>query len=218
MIYSEEVALKVAEFLLKKNAVKLRPDQPFQWASGWKSPIYCDNRKTLSFPEVRTYIRQQFQKAVEDRFIKPDCIAGVATGGIPHGVLLAQEFGVPFIYVRSAPKGHGMENLIEGEIPVNKNVLVVEDLVSTGGSSLNAVKALRDAGCDVKQMVSVFDYDFESKREQFKKEKCELVSLSDYEHVLRKAIELEYIDEKKLGILQEWRHSPSTWGIETTAS
>lgn len=197
--------------MLKKQAVKLRPSDPFKWASGWNSPIYCDNRKTLSYPELRTYIRQNFVKAAEEHFAPFDAIAGVATGGIAHGVLVAQEFGLPFLYERSSAKGHGMQNLIEGEIPVGRNVLVVEDLVSTGGSSLQAVEALREAGCEVKSMLSVFDYDFQVKSDNFKKAKCELISLTSYEFVLKAALELDYIQEKDLDILQEWRANPDTW-------
>ena len=211
MVYNEETALKVAEFLLKKNAVKLRPTQPFTWASGWKSPIYCDNRKTLSYPEVRTYIRQQFVRLVEEKIGKPDCVAGVATGGIAHGVLLAQELGLPFIYVRSAPKGHGLGNLIEGDVPAGKTVLVVEDLVSTGGSSLTAVQALREAGCVVKHMLAVFDYDFEVKRQRFDAEKCELYSLSNYENIVLKGLELDYVREEDMELLKSWRQSPENW-------
>lgn len=191
--------------------MKLRPSDPFKWASGWNSPIYCDNRKTLSYPELRTYIRQNFVKAAEEHFAPFDAVAGVATGGIAHGALVAQEFGLPFLYVRSSAKGHGMQNLIEGEIPVGRNVLVVEDLVSTGGSSLQAVEALRDAGCEVKSMLSVFDYDFDVKTENFKKAKCELISLTSYEFVLKAALELDYIQEKDLEILKEWRSNPDTW-------
>jgi orotate phosphoribosyltransferase len=212
MIYNEETALKVAEFLLKRGAVKLKPSEPFTWASGWHSPIYCDNRKTLSYPEVRTYIRQQFVKLIEEKIGKPDCIAGVATGGIAHGVLVAQDLGLPFIYVRSAPKGHGLGNLIEGDVPVGQNVLVVEDLVSTGGSSLSAVRALREAGCVVKHMVAVFDYDFEIKRNRFAEEKCELFTLSNYESVLLKGLELDYIREEDVEMLRRWRQQPEVWG------
>jgi orotate phosphoribosyltransferase len=212
MIFDEETAAKVAKFLLQKQAVKLNPDKPFTWASGWKSPIYCDNRKTLSFHNVRTYIRQQFKFLVEDKIGKPDVVAGVATGGIAHGVLLAQELGLPFIYVRSAPKGHGMGNLIEGDVQSGLKILVVEDLVSTGGSSLNAVNALREAGCVVTDMVAVFDYDFNVKRENFKKAKCNLISLTDYEHVINTAIELNYVHENQLELLKEWRNNPEEWG------
>lgn len=197
--------------MLKKQAVKLRPSDPFKWASGWNSPIYCDNRKTLSYPELRTYIRQHLVKAAEEHFAPIDVVAGVATGGIAHGVLVAQELGLPFIYVRSSAKGHGMQNLIEGEIPVGRNVLVVEDLVSTGGSSLQAVEALREAGCEVKYMLSVFDYDFNIKSENFKKAKCELISLTSYEHVLKAALELDYIQENELNVLKEWKENPDTW-------
>lgn len=212
MIFDEETAAKVAKFLLQKQAVKLSPDKPFTWASGWKSPIYCDNRKTLSFHNVRTYIRQQFKVLVEDKIGKPDVVAGVATGGIAHGVLLAQELGLPFIYVRSAPKGHGMGNLIEGDVQSGQKILVVEDLVSTGGSSLNAVNALREAGCVVTDMVAVFDYDFHVKRENFKKAKCNLISLTDYEHIINTAIELNYVHENQLELLKQWRNNPEEWG------
>jgi orotate phosphoribosyltransferase len=212
MIYNEETALKVAEFLLKKKAVKLNLMEPFTWASGWKSPIYCDNRKTLSHPEVRTYIRRQFVKLIEDNIGTVDCIAGVATGGIAHGVLVAQDLGLPFIYVRSAPKGHGLGNLIEGDVPAGKTVLVVEDLVSTGGSSLAAVKALREAGCIVKHMVAVFDYDFQVKIDRFKEEKCELYSLSNYEFVIKKGLELNYIRAEDTAVLKSWKQAPQDWG------
>ena len=212
MIYTEECAVNVAEFLLKKQAVKLRPKEPFTWASGWLSPIYCDNRKTLSYPELRTYIRQNFVKAAAEKFSHIDAVAGVATGGIAHGVLVAQELGLPFLYVRSAPKGHGMQNLIEGEVPAGRNVLVVEDLVSTGGSSLQAVEALRGAGCEVKNMLAVFDYDFDLKKERFQQARCELISLSTYEYVIQRAAELNYVQESDLEILNAWRKNPETWG------
>ncbi len=211
MIFTEESAIKVAEYLLKKQAVKLNSTTPFVWASGWNSPIYCDNRKTLSYPELRNYIRQQFVQAAREKIAHIDAVAGVATGGIAHGVLLAQELGLPFLYVRSAAKGHGMQNLIEGEIPVGRTVLVVEDLVSTGGSSLQAVTALREAGCEVKSMFTVFDYDFDVKKENFKKANCELISLTNYEYVLKAALEMDYIRENEVEILQEWRSNPQSW-------
>lgn len=211
MIYNEETALKVAEFLLKKNAVRLSPKEPFTWASGWKSPIYCDNRRTLSYPEVRTYIYRQFADLVREKIGLPDCIAGVATGGIAHGVLVANELGLPFIYVRSSAKGHGLGNVIEGDVTPGQNVLVVEDLVSTGGSSLTAVKALREAGCNVTHMIAVFDYDFPAKRERFKAENCELYTLSNYQSVIAKGLELGVVGENDKAVLARWRDLPEVW-------
>ena len=161
---NDESALKIAEFLLQVKAIKLQPQNPYTWASGWKSPIYCDNRVTLSFPGVRTYIRQEFVNAIIENFGKPDVIAGVATGGIAQGVLVAQEMGLPFVYVRSEAKKHGLTNMIEGVIEKGQSVVVIEDLISTGGSSLKAVEALREAGCEVKGMAAIFSYD--SKQQQ----------------------------------------------------
>lgn len=212
MIYSEEVALKVAEFLLQIKAIKLEPAKPFTWSSGWKSPIYCDNRITLSFPTIRNYIRQQLSIVIEQKFGKPETIAGVATGGIAHGVMVAQELGVPFIYVRPESKKHGLGNQIEGHLVTTADIVVVEDLVSTGKSSLAVVDALRKEGCDVKYMVSIFDYGFPETEELFKKNKVELVSLSDYYTLIRKALELGFVKEDQMEILMEWRKNPANWG------
>src|ERR1700741_4401829 len=154
----DDAAYKIAEYLLQIKAVKLQPDQPFTWASGWKSPIYCDNRKTLSYPAIRTYIRQEFVNAINKDFAKPDVIAGVATGGIAQGALIAQELGLPFVYVRSEAKKHGLTNMIEGDVQKGQSVVVIEDLISTGGSSLKAVEALRERGCVVKGMAAIFTY------------------------------------------------------------
>ncbi|MBK8498097.1 MAG: orotate phosphoribosyltransferase [Flavobacteriales bacterium] len=206
-------ALKVAEFLLQIKAVKLSPKKPFTWASGWKSPIYCDNRKTLSYPAVRTYIRQQFVHVINHEFGRPDMIAGVATGGIAHGALVAHDLGLPFIYVRSGAKDHGMKNQVEGDLTVGRSVVVVEDLVSTGQSSLNAVEALRAEGCDVKGMVSIFTYGFDEATKAFAKAKVSLHSLTNYNVLVDQALSDEYITEKDLLPLNEWRKDPANWGV-----
>ena len=156
-----DAAHKVAEFLLQIKAIKLQPEQPFTWASGWKSPIYCDNRKTLSYPQIRTYIRQQYVNVINEQFGKPDVIAGVATGGIAQGALIAQDMGLPFVYVRSEAKKHGLTNMVEGVVEKDQSVVVIEDLISTGGSSIKAVDALREKGCNVKGMVAIFTYGFD---------------------------------------------------------
>lgn len=204
-------ALKIAEFLLQIKAVKLSPKKPFTWASGWKSPIYCDNRKTLSHPPIRTYIRQQFVQIINHEFGRPDMIAGVATGGIAHGALVAHDLGLPFIYVRTSAKDHGMKNTVEGDITTGRNVVVVEDLVSTGSSSLNAVRALRDAGLEVKGMAAVFTYGFDEARKAFEKEKVKLFTLTNYSILLDQALRSSYISEKDVAPLNEWRKDPANW-------
>jgi orotate phosphoribosyltransferase len=206
-------SLKVAEFLLQIKAVKLSPKKPFTWASGWKSPIYCDNRKTLSYPAVRTYIRQQFVHIINSEFGRPDMIAGVATGGIAHGALVAHDLGLPFLYVRSGAKDHGMKNQVEGDLTVGRSVVVVEDLVSTGQSSLNAVQALRDAGCEVKGMVAIFSYGFDAANKAFAEAKVNLHSLTNYSILLDQALRSDYITEKDLLPLNEWRKDPANWGV-----
>ncbi|WKZ67928.1 MAG: orotate phosphoribosyltransferase [Flavobacteriales bacterium] len=206
-------SLKVAEFLLQIKAVKLSPKKPFTWASGWKSPIYCDNRKTLSYPAVRTYIRQQFVHIINSEFGRPDMIAGVATGGIAHGALVAHDLGLPFLYVRSGAKEHGMKNQVEGDLTVGRSVVVVEDLVSTGQSSLNAVQALRDAGCEVKGMVAIFSYGFDAANKAFAEAKVNLHSLTNYSILLDQALRSDYITEKDLLPLNEWRKDPANWGV-----
>jgi orotate phosphoribosyltransferase len=208
----DETAQNIAEFLLQIKAIKLQPSRPFTWASGWKSPIYCDNRISLSHPKVRTYIRQALVKAIEAQFGRPDLVAGVATAAIAQGALVAEAMGLPFVYVRSSPKDHGRENLIEGEIQPPQSVVVVEDLVSTGKSSLQAVRALREAGCDVKGMISIFTYGFRAAEENFRKEDCRLFSLCSYDVLLDRAAETNYISEKDLGTLQAWREAPEKWG------
>jgi orotate phosphoribosyltransferase len=208
----DEVALKVAEFLLQIKAVKLQPDKPFTWASGWKSPIYCDNRIALSHPKVRTFIRQSLVRKIEEHYSKPDVIAAVATAAIAQGALVAEAMGLPFVYVRPKPKDHGMENLIEGEIKAGQTVVVIEDLISTGQSSIKAVESLRDAGCKVKGMVCIFNYGFNTSKENFEKAKCKLYSLSNYDTLIHKAADKNYIKDKDVDVLRKWRLSPSTWG------
>jgi len=211
MIFNKDSAQQVAESLLQIKAIKLNPANPFTWASGWNSPIYCDNRKSLSYPPVRTYIRQQFVAAINEHFPNAEAIIGVATGGIALGALVAEEMGLPFAYVRSASKGHGMQNLIEGDVQENQKVVVIEDLISTGGSSLKAVDALRDFGCDVLGMSAIFTYGFDVAKENFENKKCALVTLSDYDNLLEIATKKEYINKDDLNSLSNWRTSPSTW-------
>jgi orotate phosphoribosyltransferase len=212
MTPKDETAHNIAEFLLQIKAIKLQPSQPFTWASGWKSPIYCDNRISLSHPKVRTYIRQALAKLIEDKFGKPEVIAGVATAAIAQGALVAEAMGLPFVYVRSSPKDHGRENLIEGEVLPKQSVVVIEDLVSTGKSSLQAVNALRDSGCEVKGMVSIFTYGLKTATDNFKKDKCRLYSLCNYDVLVEKAVETNYVTEKELKTLKSWRDAPENWG------
>ncbi len=211
MVYYEETACKVAELLLQIKAIKLDVENPFKWASGIMSPIYCDNRITLSYPIVRTYIRQEFVKIIQEEYSSADVIAGVATGGIAQGALVAQDLDLPFVYVRSSKKGHGLENNIEGKIEEGQSVIVLEDLVSTGGSSLNAVKALREAKCNVKGMVAIFSYGLGKALDAFKKENCMLYTLSDYEHLIKVAKDTAYIKPDDFNILMKWRENPSKW-------
>jgi len=211
MKLNNESALKVAEFLLQIKAIKLDINNPFTWASGWKSPIYCDNRKTMSYPTIRTYIRQQFVRIINDEFGAPDVIAGVATGAIAHGALVAQDMGLPFVYVRQTEKSHGMENLIEGVIESGQSVVVIEDLISTGGSSLKAVDALRKAKCEVKGMAAIFSYGFQVAEDAFKKAKCSVITLSNYEFLLQQAANTGYVEEKDLISLAKWRENPQNW-------
>jgi len=212
MIYNKEVATKISESLLQIKAIKLNVKEPFTWASGMRSPIYCDNRKTLSFPKIRTFLRQQFVEIITEKFGNIDLIAGVATGAIAHGVLVAQELGLPFVYVRSSEKKHGLENKIEGYYEAGQSVIVIEDLVSTGKSSLAAVEALRSEGCDVKGMVAIFSYNLQKAIDNFNKSKCTLYTLSDYDELIRQAIESNYISEDNLKSLISWRKDPESWG------
>jgi orotate phosphoribosyltransferase len=215
MILNQETATKVAESLLQIKAIKLSPTSPFQWASGWNSPIYCDNRKSLSYPPVRTFIRQQFVNAIDEHFPNVDVIAGVATGGIAHGALVAEAMDLPFAYIRSSTKGHGMQNLIEGDIFKNQNVVVIEDLISTGGSSLKAVDALRENQFNVLGMVAIFTYGFEVATTNFEEKNCKLITLSDYHSLLNVAVDSDYITEQDVESLTEWRKSPNKWSPNT---
>lgn len=212
MIFNIDTAKKTAELLLQINAIKLNPKNPFTWASGWKSPIYCDNRITLSFPLIRNYIREEFSKHIEKEFGKPDVIAGVATGAIGIGMLVAEYMGLPFVYVRPEAKKHGRQNQVEGFLQKGQNVVVVEDLISTGNSSLLAVEALKAAGANVKGMVAIFTYGFDISVQNFKNANVELHTLGNYETLLDLAVSKKYITEEELDTLKDWSKSPSTWG------
>ena len=212
MIFNKDTAEKTAELLLQINAIKLNPKNPFTWASGWNSPIYCDNRITLSFPAIRNYIRDEFSKNIEKQFGKPDVIAGVATGAIGIGILVAESLGLPFVYVRPEPKKHGRLNQVEGFLQKGQNVVVIEDLISTGNSSLLAVEALKEAGANVKGMAAIFSYGFEIATENFKNANVDLYTLSNYENLLPLAVSKKYITEEEELALQNWRKNPSTWG------
>ena len=212
MLADPVVSKKIAEQLLQIRAIKLQLDKPFIWASGWKSPIYCDNRISLSYPKVRTYIRQELVSAIEKQYNKPQVIAAVATAAIAQGALVAEAMGLPFVYVRAAAKDHGRKNLIEGEIRDDQSVVVIEDLISTGQSSLKAVDALRDAGFNVKGMISIFNYGFELSRQNFENAQCPLISLCDYTELINEALESGYIKENDIEILQQWRVAPELWG------
>ena len=211
MILNKDTSKKTAELLLKIKAIKLSPNEPFNWASGWKSPIYCDNRVTLSYPAVRVFLKEEMAKIVELQYGKPDVIAGVATGAIAIGVLVAQVLGVPFIYVRPEPKKHGRKNQIEGHLESGQNVVVIEDLISTGSSSLNAVEALKEAGAVVKGMVAIFSYGFDVADKNFTEKNVSLTTLSNYDNLIEQALESDYVSEKELLTLKEWRSEPSKW-------
>jgi len=211
MIYDIDIAKQVAKSLLQINAIILQPNNPFVWAAGWNSPIYCDNRKTLSYPEIRNYIRQGLSAIVKNHYKGANVIAGVATAGIPHGALVAEELGIPFIYVRAKAKEHGKQNQIEGYYEQGQSVVLVEDLISSGKSSLDAAAVLREAGMHVKGMVSIFTYGFNTAAKNFKTAECEYVSLCDYNTLLPQAIKSQYIEEKDLAVLKQWRENPSTW-------
>ena len=199
--------------LLKVKAIKLQPTNPFTWASGWKSPFYCDNRKTLSYPELRSFVKLETARIIMERFPEVDAIAGVATGAIPQGALVADALAKPFVYVRSKPKDHGLENLIEGELKPGMKVVVVEDLISTGGSSLKAVEAIRLNGCDVIGMVAAYTYGFAVAEKAFKEAKVTLVTLTNYEAVVAEALATGYIKESDVKLLNEWRRDPANWGV-----
>lgn len=210
-IFHEDTARDVAAHLLKINAIKLQPNDPFTWASGWKSPIYCDNRMALSFPETRDFIKKEMAKAAKDLYPNADVVAGVATGAIALGVLVADVLGLPFVYVRPEPKSHGRKNQVEGHLPKGKNVLVIEDLISTGKSSLLAVEALRKEGADVLGMLAIFTYEFEVSEENMRKADCALHTLSSYGFLINEAERLSYVKQEDMDTLTSWRKSPSTW-------
>ncbi|MCM4155921.1 orotate phosphoribosyltransferase [Gramella sp. AN32] len=213
MILNKETAKKTAELLLQIKAIKLEPQDPFTWASGWHSPIYCDNRVILSYPVIRNYIREHFAKQIEGKFGKPDVIAAVATGAIGIGMLVAEYLSLPFAYVRPEPKGHGRKNQIEGNLEEGQTVVVIEDLISTGKSSLGAVKALKEAGANVKGMFAIFTYGFKTAEINFKKGGIDLYTLSDYDNLLETAQKTTYINAEQASILKEWREDPANWKV-----
>ncbi|WP_310380450.1 orotate phosphoribosyltransferase [Flavobacterium sp.] len=213
MIFNKDTAEKTAELLLQINAIKLNPKNPFTWASGWNSPIYCDNRLILSFPAIRNYVRDEFSKNIEKQFGKPDVIAGVATGAIGIGILVAESLGLPFVYVRPETKKHGRMNQVEGFLQRGQNVIVVEDLISTGNSSLLAVEALREAGANIKGMAAIFTYGFDVAQENFAAANIDLYTLSNYQNLLNLAVAKKYITEPEEEILREWNRNPSTWNV-----
>lgn len=200
-----------ADKLLKVKAIKLQPTNPFTWASGWKSPFYCDNRKTLSYPDLRSFVKIQTARLILERFPEAEAVAGVATGAIPQGAMVADTLNMPFVYVRSKPKDHGLENLIEGELKPGTKVVVVEDLISTGGSSLKAVEAIRNYGCEVVGMVASYTYGFDVAEKAFKDANMELVTLTNYEAVVAQALATGYIKEEDVELLNQWRKAPSEW-------
>ena len=213
MIFNDNTAQKTAELLLQINAIKLNPKNPFTWASGWKSPIYCDNRITLSFPEIRNFLKNEFATNIVEKFGKPDYIAGVATGAIGIGLLVAEALELPFVYVRPEPKKHGRQNQIEGQFEAGKSVVVVEDLISTGKSSLQAVEALRNAEANILGMAAIFTYGFDVAAENFKNANIELVTLSNYPTLLKAAAAKNYVSEEDITTLSKWSENPSVWGI-----
>jgi orotate phosphoribosyltransferase len=208
----ERTQIEVTKKLLEIDTIKIQPLSPFTWASGWKSPIYCDNRKILSFPETRSFIRDKFVEIIQKKYPQTEVIAGVATGAIAHGVLVADKMGLPFIYIRSKPKGHGLENLIEGDLKPGQKVVVIEDLVSTGGSSLKAAEAVNNFGGEVIGMLSIFTYNFDVAREKFEKANIELTPLSRYQVLIDTALEAGEISKDQIETLMEWRKDPANWG------
>jgi orotate phosphoribosyltransferase len=211
MVLDKNTAKKTAELLLQINAIKLNPENPFTWASGWKSPIYCDNRVILSYPMIRNFVREEMAKQVEALYGRPDVIAGVATGAIGIGALVADYMGLPFIYVRPEPKSHGRQNQIEGFFEPDQSVVVIEDLISTGKSSLNAVDALRNAKANIKGMVAIFNYGFDIAAKNLDGKQLDLHTLSDYTHLIEQASETGYIKSDQMNTLMEWRKNPSQW-------
>ena len=211
MVNYQEEAKQIANHLLQIKAIILQPSNPFTWASGWKSPIYCDNRKTLSFPNIRTHIRMKICEIIKEKYPHVNVIAGVATGGIAIGCLVAEELGLPFVYVRSSNKEHGKKNLIEGYYDSGQSVVVIEDLISSGKSSLAAVKALEKEGLNIKGLISIFTYSFDEADKNFKKQNCEKTSLCDYQTLINEALKSNYIDNTDLDVLEQWRKNPKNW-------
>lgn len=211
MNYKNEVAEIIASYLLEIHAIKLNSKNPFTWASGLRSPIYCDNRIALSYPNKRTYIKNQLANAIKDNFSDVDVIAGVATAGVPQGALVADELGLPFVYIRSSAKAHGMTNKIEGKLEKGQTVVVIEDLISTGKSSLNAVDALRDAGANVAGMIAIFTYGLDIAKENFVNKDCKLISLSDYNTMIGKAVSDNYVSSEESSSLLKWSKNPKQW-------
>ncbi|NDV46506.1 orotate phosphoribosyltransferase [Paludibacter sp. 221] len=203
----------IAEKLLKIKAVKLQPNNPFTWASGWKSPIYCDNRKTLSYPLTRSFIKLELSRLILEMYPDVEVIAGVATGAIAQGALVADQLGLPFIYIRPTPKDHGLENMIEGDLRPKQKVVIIEDLISTGGSSLKAAEAIKNNGADVLGMIAIFTYGFPEAEQRFKQAKVKLTTLCNYDAVIAEALATNYIAESDVEALKEWRKSPSTWKV-----
>jgi len=212
MIYNQETAVEIANYLLQIKAIKLQPHKPFVWASGWKAPIYCDNRRTLSYPKIRNFLREKFLEVINKKFKKIDVIAGVATGGISHGMLIADSLNLPFCYVRAEAKVHGLANLIEGVVGAGQKVVIIEDLISTAKSSLKAVSSLRNAGCAVEGMISIFTYNFKIAADAFKKEKCTVFHLCDYETLTKEALKKQVITKEDISLLKSWREAPDKWG------
>jgi len=210
---NSEVSRQIAAHLLNIEAIRLRPDQPFKWSSGWNSPIYCDNRLSLSYPEVRTYIKNALAEAIRTHFPAAELIAGVATAGIAQGALVADVLHMPYAYVRPEPKKHGMGNQIEGRILAGQKVVVLEDLISTGGSSLKVVDVLRDAGAEVLGMAAIFTYGFALADDNFSQKGVELVCLSNYDSLIQEALKLDYVSENQLETLAQWRKDPGSWGV-----
>ncbi|PVZ14070.1 orotate phosphoribosyltransferase [Porphyromonas loveana] len=209
----EKLGKLIASKLIEVKAIKLQPQNPFTWASGWKAPIYCDNRKTLSYPGIRSLIKMELARVISETFGEVEAIAGVATGAIAQGALVADLLGVPFAYVRSSPKDHGLENLVEGELKPNAKVVIIEDLISTGGSSLKAAEAIRNFGCEVLGMVAVYTHGFPMAEENFAKAGVKLVTLTDYDQVIEEALRTGYISAINVELLRDWRKSPETWGL-----
>jgi len=209
---NDQVGMAVATKLLEIGAIKLSPDNPFTWASGWKSPIYCDNRLALSYPQIRTYIKEELGSMIRSKFRDVEAIAGVATAGIPQGSLVADLLELPFLYVRDKSKDHGMENQIEGKVVEGQQLVVIEDLISTGGSSLKAISALRASGMHVMGMVAIFTYGFSTAEESFKHENVDTLTLCNYRQMLEAALQMKYIEQKDVELLDNWSKNPGGWG------